>query len=281
MTAYLREHPPIRSQYRSPRRAPLRGVILLHTSESVMDSVGPDTGAENVARFIRDRDTPGSYHDLGDSDSSINLVDYDDEAYHDATGLNPSTTSVSFACRTTDWARMSPERRHRFLDQGARRAAVQARHQHKRTGKVVRPVRLTKARVLAGERGFLYHGDSDPGRRSDPGTTSAAPFPWTEFVELYRHHAADLLGGAPSKPTPPPAPKDSLMALTDTQATKLASDAQHAAMQATAAAEQARRAVEILEGKFESREKPTGKAHGTLLARIRDTVAAIDARTKG
>lgn len=205
MAPYLIDNPPARSQFRSPRRAPLRGVIELHDAESIMDTVGPDTGAENVARFIRGRDTPGSYHDLTDSDSAINLVDYDDEAYHDATGLNPSTTSLSFACRTIDWARMSPERRRGFLDQGARRAAIQARHQHNRTGKVVRPVRLTKAQVLAGETGFLYHGDSDPGRRSDPGTTSAAPFPWTEFVALYRRHAADLLG-IPTKP-PAPAPK--------------------------------------------------------------------------
>ena len=39
-------------QGRTPRRAKLSGMVGVHTSEGVMDSVGVDTGAENVASFI-------------------------------------------------------------------------------------------------------------------------------------------------------------------------------------------------------------------------------------
>lgn len=212
MTIYLREHEPKRSQFRSPRRQKLVGVIGVHTAESVMDTVGPDTGAENVADFIRRRTDPGSYHDLVDSDSVVQLVDYDDEAYHIATHtLNRRTTGLSFACRTSDWAKMSPAKRTAFLRNGARAAARQARHHHKRTGIVVPAKRITLAEALAGKPGFLAHGDADPGRRSDPGTRAPHLFPWDEFLDHYRTEAADLLGGTP------PSKDGFLMALTDDQ----------------------------------------------------------------
>lgn len=184
-----------RSQYRQPRRQKLRGVIVVHTAESVMDTVGPDTGAENVARFIVGRDTPGSYHDLVDYDSAMHLVDYDDEAWQDGTGSNPWAIGLSFACRTTDWAAMHPAKRRAFLAQGARKAADAARHIHARTGKVVAARRITRADSEHGVTGFVAHGDRDPGRRTDPGTSSPHLFPWDEFLALYRIAAADLLGG--------------------------------------------------------------------------------------
>ena len=72
-----------------PRRARPSGVTVLHTAENVIDLVGPDTGAEAVAAFIRTRTTPGSYHDLVDRDSALQLVPYGAEAYQDGTGSNP------------------------------------------------------------------------------------------------------------------------------------------------------------------------------------------------
>lgn len=175
--AYLRLHRPARAQFRSPRRQRPTGLTVIHTAESVMDSVGPDTGAEQVARFIRDRDTPGSYHDLVDSDSAIQLVRYGDEAYQDGTGSNPYALSISFACRAADWPRMSPAKRAAFLRQGAAAFARQqkwlAAHGHPTT-----PLRkVTRTQSEAGAAGFIAHGSRDPGRRSDPG----AAFPWAEW----------------------------------------------------------------------------------------------------
>lgn len=181
--AYLRLHRPVRSQFRSPRRKQPTGLTVIHTAESVMDTVGPDTGAEQVARFIRDRNTPGSYHDIVDSDSAIQLVRYSDEAFQDGTGSNPYALSISFACRAVDWSRMSPEKRASFLRQGAEAFARQqkwlADHGHPTT-----PLRkATRTQSEAGAAGFIAHGSRDPGRRSDPG----AAFPWAEFFAACQH----------------------------------------------------------------------------------------------
>mgnify|MGYP006202441935 CR=1 FL=1 len=152
--AWLNVNRPRRSQFRS-RRARPTGLIVIHTAESVMDSLGPDTGAEGVARFIRDRTNPGSYHDLADSDSLINLVDYENEAYQDGTGSNPYALSISFACRTTDWRKMSAARRAAFLAQGAK-AFVRQQAWLKSKGYPATPLhRVSKMASSAGAAGFI------------------------------------------------------------------------------------------------------------------------------
>ena len=122
MGAYLIDNPPARSQYRNPRRSAPSGVIAMHTAENTPDFVAFDGGAEAVARFIRDRDTPGSYHDLVDSDSSINLVPYDFEAFHDGTGTNPHSLGLSVATRADVWP-LAPQA---WKDGAVRNAAARA-----------------------------------------------------------------------------------------------------------------------------------------------------------
>ena len=177
MTPYLREHEPARSQYRSPRRKRPSGLIVIHTAESVRDSIGPDTGAENVARFIRDRKTPGSYHDLVDSDSLLHLVAYGDEAFQDGTGSNPFALSISFALSAKDWPRLTPAKRAAFLAQGAAAFACQQRWLTTHGYPTTPLRRITKAESDRGLPGFIAHGTRDPGRRTDPG----AGFPWSEW----------------------------------------------------------------------------------------------------
>ncbi len=174
---YLLDNTPVRAQFRPGRRAIPSGLTVIHTAESVMDIVSPDTGAESVARFIQGRSEPGSYHDLVDSDSDIHLVRYDDEAYQDGTGSNSFALSISFACRTDDWDRMPAIRRTRFLAQGA---AAFARQQAwlRSKGYPTTPLRrISKAQADARMAGFISHAERDPDRRSDPGLR----FPWTEF----------------------------------------------------------------------------------------------------
>jgi hypothetical protein len=178
--AWLRKHPPVRSQYRSPRRARPTGLTVLHTAEGVMDTVGPDTGAEATARFIRNRSEPGSYHDIVDSDSALRLVRYGDEAFQDGTGSNPWAMSISFALKTSDWVKLTPARRDDFLRQGAvafRRQQAWLRANGYPTTTLRR---ISKAQSDAGMAGFISHGERDPGRRSDPGRD----FPWARFFEL-------------------------------------------------------------------------------------------------
>lgn len=186
--AWLRENPPARSQYRSPRRARPTGLTVVHTAEGVLDTIGPDTGAENTARFIRDRSEPGSYHDLVDSDSALYLVRYGDEAYQDGTGSNPFALSISFALKTSDWRRLTPARRDAFLEQGAvafrRQQQWLAAHRHPLTPLV----RVSRAQSDAGHAGFISHGERDPARRSDPG----ADFPWARFFAICADQEDDM-----------------------------------------------------------------------------------------
>lgn len=178
---YLEDHPPKRSQFRTGRRAKPTGLIEVHTAESVLDTVGPDTGAEAVAKFIQGRSEPGSYHRLADSDTYVKLVRLSNEAYGDGTGTNPYAVHLSFACRTTDWAKMSKDKRKAMLKQGAK-AAVEIMTWLKREHGVTVPLkRISKAAAVKGTPGFMAHGDSDPGRRSDPGVNPPHLFPWDEF----------------------------------------------------------------------------------------------------
>jgi len=185
MPAWLRDNPPARSQYRSPRRARPTGLIVVHTAESVLDKIGPDTGAEAVARFIQGRATPGSYHVLVDSDSIIELIDFEDEAYGDGTGSNLYAMHLSAACRTTDWTQMAPAQRAGFIDNMAAAAQEYAGWIEARYGVIIPAHRVTRAQSAAGLAGFISHGERDPGRRSDPG----ADFPWADFLAAFADEA--------------------------------------------------------------------------------------------
>lgn len=199
--AYLEDRPTTIKQYRAPRRERPVGIIGVHTAENVMDSIGPDTGAENVAAFIAKRADPGSYHDLADADSIVSLVSHANEAFHIATHrLNRRTTGLSFACRTVDWARMSPERRRAFIRNGATAAVRQALYHRQASGIVVPPRQITLAQALNGDPGFLAHASADPGRRSDPG----ADFPWGEFLAEFSRQWNAATGVVIVPPTPAP-----------------------------------------------------------------------------
>lgn len=191
MAAYLIDYPPIRQQFYATRNRPLTGCTVLHTAESVMDTVGPDTGAEAVAEFIRTRSTPGSYHDLADSDSYVTVVPYESAAFHDGTGSNNWALSISFACRTTDWRQMTPQRRAGFLRQGARAFAAQQAWRKARGHPLTELRYITKAQSDAGVSGFIEHGRRDPGRRTDPGINPPNLFPYDEWLD---HCRAALAG---------------------------------------------------------------------------------------
>lgn len=178
---FLEDHPPRVRQFRRPRRATPSGVIVVHTAESILDTVGPDTGAENVAAFIVARTDYGSYHLLVDSDSIVQLVPFDAEAYGDRTGSNLHAIHLSFACSTTDWSRMSAAKRTAFVRNGARAAARAAEWLKAEHGVTVPPRRISRADSEHRRPGFISHAERDPSRRTDPGTG----FPWGEFLSTF------------------------------------------------------------------------------------------------
>jgi hypothetical protein len=191
MTAYLITHPPARRQFKERGTKP-SGVIVVHTAENTPDRLGLDEGAEAVARFIARRSDPGSYHDLVDSDSIINLVPYSMQAYHDGTGSNPHSYGVSAATTAASWPSAPDDWRVDTVRNMAVAAARYARWVKGAHGVDVPPRRVTKAESDRRVPGFIAHGTRDPGRRSDPG----AAFPWELFLRLYRQE----LIGAPSSP---------------------------------------------------------------------------------
>lgn len=184
--AYLDDHPPRVRQFRDRGTKP-SGVIVVHTAESVMDTVDADTGAESVASFIANRTDYGSYHSLVDSNSRVRLVRFDQQAYGDGTGSNSHAIHISFACRTTDWDRMSSERREAFINRGAWAAVEAARWLKKNHGIVVPPRRISRAQSDDRVPGFISHAERDPERRSDPG----ANFPWEMFINKFQQRTQE------------------------------------------------------------------------------------------
>lgn len=109
------------------------------------------------------------------------------------------------------------------------------------------------------------HKEVDPRRKIDP----------TYDMDDHRGRVGALLAG-PMHPTPSPSEEDDM---TPDQERKL-NEAHASANQAMV---MAARAVEILEGRPDTKdgeERPSGKATGTLLGRVRDAVARIDGNTR-
>jgi hypothetical protein len=167
MGYYLLEHPPVQQQFYPNRVSPWTGGVLIHTAENVMDSVGPDTGAENVAAYIARRQDYGSYHILADSDSVIEMMPATYTAFHCAAqGYNSVTVGVSYACRTvdlnpdSDWFRNATNLIAGTLVRWFRDANIDP----------VQAARFVPATETRLRPGFSTHGEAQPVDRSDAWT---------------------------------------------------------------------------------------------------------------
>lgn len=168
------------------------GVVVLHTAESATDFLGPDPGAENVARYFSTTNRYASYHHLSDSDSSIQLAPWSAETWHD-TGTNNHSVGISAAIQCKDWKKLG-ERGERIVKRMAAGAASYAKWLKKYHGITIPARRISAAQSRARVPGFLGHGTSDPGRRSDPGVD----FDWGLFFAEYTRLMG---GGGEVKPT--------------------------------------------------------------------------------
>jgi hypothetical protein len=188
--AYLDDHPPVRRQFYCPRRNGIQasGTVVVHTAENTPDFVAFDGGAEAVAHWIQIRETPGSYHDLADSDSWIPMVRYECEAFHDATGTNRWSYGISGATRADVWPLAPKAWRDGCVRNMAAAAARFAHWLHARRGIVIPARRITVTQARNRIPGFISHAELDPTRRTDPG----AKFPWDQFLAHYTDLTADL-----------------------------------------------------------------------------------------
>jgi hypothetical protein len=178
---YLEDYPPRIRQFRSPRRAKPSGVMVVHTAEWLPDWAGLDGAAEATADFIVRRTTYGSYHDLCDSDSIIQLVPYSAEAFHDGTGSNPHSYGVSAATQAAKWMAAPSTWRDLTVRNMAKASARYARWIRTEHGVIVPARRITRAQSEDRVPGFLSHAERDPDRRTDPGKS----FPWSDFLAYY------------------------------------------------------------------------------------------------
>lgn len=196
MGYYLFDNPPAIQQFHRTRNgAGWTGGVLIHTAENVMDNVGPDTGAENVAAYIQRRTSYGSYHVLADSDSVIELLPPTATAFHcAASGYNSTTVGVSYACRSVDldvnsqWFRQATDRIAGVLVRWWRDSGFDPNR-----------VAFVPAPRTREALGLSTHGDAQPADRSDA---------WTRHPQRAQLEAAFLasvrrFAGGPSVPTPP------------------------------------------------------------------------------
>lgn len=174
---YLLGYDPGTPQYTFPRRggAKLSGTCIIHTAECARDDVGEDSSAESTAKFIAERADYGSYHTLVDSDSIIEMVPYEYEAWQDSE-TNNWAVGLSAACRTTDWRNMPADREEGYYRNLAWAAADFVRYMREAYSIEVPRVRINGAEARARKPGFCAHGDSGVSR-SDPGIN----FDWARF----------------------------------------------------------------------------------------------------
>lgn len=191
---------------RRNKRTPT-GTCVIHTAENVIDLIGEDSGAEGVAAYIARRTDYGSYHFLCDSDSLIFMAPANYETWHD-TATNNFSYGGSMAVRAGEWHKIPPERRERIVKNCAAGFASYAEWLKATYGITIPAKRITRAEAHAGKPGFLGHGDSDPGRRSDPGVA----FDWPLFLAEFERLTSDT-----PEPEPELTPLEELlqMELTD------------------------------------------------------------------
>lgn len=183
--SYLLDYNPGTQQWGYPRRgASLSGTCIVHTAECAADNDGEDLSAEGCAHMIANRADWGSYHRLVDSDSIIDMVPFEYEAWQDSE-TNPWAVGISAALRTSDWLNMPADREDRVYQNLALCAAEFVNHMAAK-GVAVPLVRISGAQARARVPGFCAHGDSGIAR-TDPG----ANFDWAKFFR----YTADALGG--------------------------------------------------------------------------------------
>ena len=167
---YLLDNPNRTQQYRIPRRNRLSGMVGIHTAEGAMDTVGTDTGAENVASFIVGRSDYGSYHVIVDSDSTVNMAPDHAETWHiGADAHNWHSWGISAACRTVDWDPNSEWTKATIGRMGAAIAAFWQRNGFDVDALADRW--LTREQALRHEPGLIEHGVAQPADRSDAWAT--------------------------------------------------------------------------------------------------------------
>jgi hypothetical protein len=178
---YLLDNPNPHGPHHYPsRRSPLLHIVL-HITAGLEDLNGDDQSAEKTARYAATTDRRVSWHASTDSDSCFYLLPASYTAFH-CKGFNGSGYGLEISKRNTRWTGMPAAWTEATLRHAARILAPVVRDH----GIPLR--RLTRAQASAGQKGFLYHSDADPTRRTDPG----ADFPLDRLFALIEAELAPI-----------------------------------------------------------------------------------------
>lgn len=170
-------------------RGQLTGTAIIHTSESVLDRIGPDSTAEDCASFIGRRTDYGCYHTLVDSDSIIEMYPYEWETWQDSE-TNNWAVGLSVAIRASEWNTVPEDQKERLYRNIASAAADFVIYMRVAHNIEVPRKRISGDAARAGEPGFCAHGDSGL-YRTDPG----ADFEWDRFFK----YIEEALTGTPEE----------------------------------------------------------------------------------
>lgn len=208
MSFYLLDNvQPNTQQWGYPRRGAygsLSGTCIVHTAECAADNVGPDGSAEGTAAFINNRTDYGSYHTLVDSDSIIEMVPYEYEAWQDSE-TNNWAVGISAAVQADHWDEIPAERRDRIYRNLAWAAADFVTYMASK-GITVPLRRITGDQARTRVPGFCAHGDSGIDRH-DPGTQ----FDWAKFFAYTREQLNGSAALAPQGTSVKPITEESEM----------------------------------------------------------------------
>lgn len=194
---YLVDNPPRVRQYYDVRMPPgWRGAVGMHTTESMMDTVGIDTGPNAVADFIKNRTDKGSYWKIGGSQHAVGLVPIRYTTFSiGVSGFNSVTLNYAFACRTTDlnlghwWTQYAVGVfAHEIVE-----AWIEGKIDPVVANRWIEP-----EEVLAGRPGLINHGTVQPRDRKD----MLVNHPQRAELQAYicQMIAANLGGPAPKEP---------------------------------------------------------------------------------
>lgn len=175
MSYYLLDNPPRSPQFRTSRRAPMTGGVVLHTSEGGKDD------AQGTARFIARRGDPGSYHVIVSSTETIYMVPDTYETFSVAArptngghSYNASTWNICIAGRSADLHPDDP-----WTQAILRRVASEVRAFGFRNGfrfvDLARTVYADTNKTV----GNGQHGDAQPSDRSDAWSRN----PWRSALD--------------------------------------------------------------------------------------------------
>lgn len=184
---YLLDHHNNVQQYGEKRRGGHEpsGTCVVHTAENVADQIGEDLGAEAVARYCLNRGDYGAYHRIVDADSIVPMAPFSYETWQ-CRITNPWSCGISAAVRAGDWKKYGNDYETRILRNLARAGAEFVRAMKQYWGIEVPIKHITGADARAQKPGFVGHGETDPGRRSDPGDD----FDWNRFLAMVREELA-------------------------------------------------------------------------------------------